>query len=344
MTEGTGKGAEVEVLDALSSPANAPATTSEQVNDIASLANPNPSHREMHVGDFAAMGWKMFPIWHIANGACVCQRGINCEHPGKHPRTRNGVKDATNNLDMLRAWWEIFPGCNWALACGRASGLFVVDIDVKTETDGFESFARFQHEHLSEGLVSATTSVVTGGGGRHLYFRYPSVTVRNRVEWLPGVDVRSDGGYVILPPSTHASGNRYHWQTWVDELADAPAVLIDSIVATSAPRPGPGFPGWVTRTLSDLPDDEVVFEEGLSPGNRNDTMHRLASRWFRELGIQSVYAVKGRAFRVWSRTPQVPPFAWAEVEAAVDSARRFIESEIEKDQAIIAAFARRRLR
>ncbi|OOB90492.1 hypothetical protein B0T42_11325 [Rathayibacter sp. VKM Ac-2630] len=287
------------------------------------------------------MGWKMFPVWHIVNGACACRMGVNCTSPGKHPRTRTGVKEATNNVDVLRAWWESFPGCNWGLACGPGSGLFVIDID--EAKGGFGSFAEFQNDHMPGGLIPPTTSVVSGGAGRHLYFRHPSVRIGNRVGWLPGVDVRGHGGYVILPPSNHISGGRYHWQTWVDDLAEAPSVLIESLLAVPDTGSGPGGPGRIGRTLGDLPDDDVVMGQGLEAGNRNDTMHRLASRWFRELGVHAVYAVKGRAFQVWSRTTQFPPFSWEEAEAAVDSARRFVERENEKDQAIIAAFARRRL-
>jgi putative DNA primase/helicase len=68
------------------------------------------------------------------------------------------------------------------------------------------------------GLLPATLEALTGGGGRHLFFALPSSQiVRNSVGKLgPGVDVRGESGYVVLPPSQHLSGNQYHWANEAD--------------------------------------------------------------------------------------------------------------------------------
>jgi hypothetical protein len=49
----------------------------------------------------------------------------------------------------------------------------------------------------------------SGGAGRHLYFAHPKVLLRNKGGLAPGIDLRGDGGYVVAPPSLHASGVRY---------------------------------------------------------------------------------------------------------------------------------------
>ena len=61
-------------------------------------------------------------------------------------------------------------------------------------------------------------TVSTGGGGRHLFYAHPGVELANTAgrlpgvaEPLPGVDLRGDGGYVVAPPSRHASGRPYWW-------------------------------------------------------------------------------------------------------------------------------------
>src|SRR5688572_18374307 len=90
---------------------------------------------------YAGIGWHVFPTHTLKDGRCTCGRphpvpegvqGVErrkyCESPGKHPRTPNGVDDATNDLDRVRAWWIQWPDSNVAIATGP-SGLFVVDVD-----------------------------------------------------------------------------------------------------------------------------------------------------------------------------------------------------------------------
>ena len=50
------------------------------------------------------LNWPVFPVHSIVNGACTCCKGRGCEHPGKHPRTMRGWKDASTDLAQLQAW------------------------------------------------------------------------------------------------------------------------------------------------------------------------------------------------------------------------------------------------
>src|SRR6266700_6257213 len=70
--------------------------------------------------------WPVLPIHTIAaDGVCTC-RNERCSSPGKHPRTKNGVKDATKDYETVRAWWKRDPDANIGIATG--SGLLVIDI------------------------------------------------------------------------------------------------------------------------------------------------------------------------------------------------------------------------
>jgi putative DNA primase/helicase len=79
---------------------------------------------------YAACKWAVLPIYGFKDKICVC--GIDCETPGKHPRTRRGVKDATSDPKKIRAWWGEWPNANVAIATGRISGLLVLDVDLAT--------------------------------------------------------------------------------------------------------------------------------------------------------------------------------------------------------------------
>src|SRR3712207_7646159 len=46
----------------------------------------------------------------------------DCKHPGKHPRTLHGSKDATSDPDVIREWFTRWPDSNLALRTGADSG------------------------------------------------------------------------------------------------------------------------------------------------------------------------------------------------------------------------------
>lgn len=127
--------------------------------------------------------------------------------PGaKEPLTAHGVKDASDELEQIAAWWRRWPEANVGLACG-ASRRVVLDFDVAKEGyAGAELLDRLLRE-------MPTVASRTGGGGWHLFFRVPDgAVIGNSRGRLPlGVDVRGAGGYVVLPPSVHPSGQRYAW-------------------------------------------------------------------------------------------------------------------------------------
>jgi Bifunctional DNA primase/polymerase, N-terminal len=60
------------------------------------------------------------------------------------------------------------------------------------------------------GLQSSGPLVRTGGGGWH-YYLAPTGLGNAHFRGLEQVDWRGRGGYVIAPPSRHASGQAYQW-------------------------------------------------------------------------------------------------------------------------------------
>src|SRR5580693_10672950 len=77
---------------------------------------------------YAEHGFPVFPVHSALNGCCSCGK-LDCEHPGKHPRTRHGFKDATTDRTKITDFWKKWPDANIAIPTGAASSLLVVDID-----------------------------------------------------------------------------------------------------------------------------------------------------------------------------------------------------------------------
>ncbi|MEK4023506.1 bifunctional DNA primase/polymerase [Sporosarcina sp. FSL W7-1283] len=175
------------------------------------------------------LNWHVFPVHSLRGaGKCTCQN-MNCKQIAKHPIPRNGLKAATNDLEIINQWWGTdYPGANIAIRTGRESGIFVLDVDVH-KVDGRETLEQLteQHEPLPD-----TVESITGSGGSHYLFKYQE-GIGNKVNFQPGLDIRGDGGYIIASPSIHETGTRYEWELSSRPLevliADAPRWLTDLI-------------------------------------------------------------------------------------------------------------------
>src|SRR5262249_18429303 len=132
--------------------------------------------------------------------------------------------------EIIEAWWNAYPIANIAVATGRVSGVFVLDVDVKGGRNGETDLRALEAKH---GKLPVTIETITPTKARHLWFRMPTFPVPNSVGLLaPGLDVRGDGGYVLVPPS-QISGGRYEWSVdSAGEFADAPDWLIPSASVT----------------------------------------------------------------------------------------------------------------
>ena len=141
-----------------------------------------------------------------------------------------GFKIASADPTQVAAWWRQVPTANIGLHPGT-SGRIVFDSDgPEGETFG-----------ATLGLLDdpPTLTVRTGRreGGRHRHFVRPAFAVGNLK--LPGIDVRCDGGYVLMPPSVHPSGRVYAWEDVAAELRPLPAAALAALetASTAAPQP-----------------------------------------------------------------------------------------------------------
>ena len=161
----------------------------------------------------------------------------------KQPRIAGGFRSASTDEETVERWFSL-PDVAIGAATGAASRLAVLDLDAKHGDPAMLLDALAERVGCDP---PRTATSRTGGGGLHLFFRLsPGHTVRSSAgKVAPGADVRGDGGYIILPPSRHASGRRYRWSDEADDgifpaVATAPADWLADLIAATAPsRPAP---------------------------------------------------------------------------------------------------------
>lgn len=172
---------------------------------------------------YITLGWLVFPVHSVdAAGQCTCGTP-NCSNAGKHPATPHGFKDATTDLAQVERWFRPRPvPFNIAVVTGKRSGLTAIDIDMGPGKVGAETWKELIKEHGEPKTLMART----GSGGTHLFFTYTPALKTGNNRLGQHVDVKNDGGCVIVAPSRHKSGGVYAWENWGTPLAPVPACLI----------------------------------------------------------------------------------------------------------------------
>lgn len=211
----------------------------EAADPTPSAASTTPALLEAALA-YAAAGLAVLPLHDTTAGACSC--GRDCEAPGKHPRTRHGIDDASSDPLVIAGWWQRWPTANVGVRTGAVSGVVVLDVDPRH--GGTRTLDDRKRQH---GPLPRTAQVLTGSGGWHFYFTHPGGTEPNTAgRFGDGLDTRGDGGYVVAPPSVHLSGNPYKWLHPLDEASpvelpewlradarrngSAPAAMLDEVI------------------------------------------------------------------------------------------------------------------
>jgi hypothetical protein len=195
----------------------------------------------------------------------LARRGLfvfPCKPRGKEPLTGNGCKDATTDLALIAQWWQQEPEANIGVATGAASHCFVLDIDGE---DAEAELKKLEEQH---GALPPTIEVITARG-RHLYFEWPDMPVRNSAGKVgPGLDIRGEGGYVLAPLSVHPTGRAYAWSVdTANAFAQAPAWLL-----TKANGGNGTGNGAIATPPSEWRD---LVRDGVGTGARNASLAKL---------------------------------------------------------------------
>ena len=236
----------------------------------------------------------------------------------KKPLTSNGFKNATTDENQIREWWQRWPNAMIGAPTGPASRMWVVDVD-QDSVRGIDGMATLTKLIAQYGELPKTLMTITPRGGRHLIFVWANgVEISNSTGKLgPGLDVRGDGGYVILPPSRRADGALYQWDpAGADRAVPAPGWLIE--LARAENRAKKRDKAWARAAL----EQECDAVASAQPGTRNDTLNTAAFNLFQIVagGRLSEQEVRDRLFKAAEACGLVADDGAASVLRTIDSA------------------------
>lgn len=255
---------------------------------------------------YAKAGLHVFPLHSVVNGACSCGNDT-CQSQGKHPRTARGFKDASRGEKEIRAYWSKWPDANIGCATGENSGVVVIDLDVKHGKNASQ-----MKQAMTEGGKSVPDTVCSRTGqyksgdhmerGEHHFYKHPlNMMVMSRANILKsrgieGVDIRGDGGYVVLPPSGHISGVTYEWIAAPGDVDLAP------------------LPEWVLGQQEEIAEGDVqvnvdwesIFNSDVLEGMRNQTATKVAGK-IAQLMPMEAWPVGFELLNNWNQANVNPP-------------------------------------
>jgi hypothetical protein len=162
-----------------------------------------------------------YPIFVEDGVSCSCPKGLNCSNKGKHPVFRYGYIDALNYETLKKSYIKKFAE-NPKLNIGfKVMGYSVLDVDYKHNGDKTLRELQYEYEVDMNNVLS-----VQSGNGRHIYTN--NIDLKNTAGVIgAGLDIRSDGGFIVAPGSQHKSGKFYQWNE-IGEVATIPEDWIES--------------------------------------------------------------------------------------------------------------------
>lgn len=250
------------------------------------------------VNEYVDLGWSVLPV----------------KPEEKRPYMTNWLQYTKTRASKqtVTGWFSTLSNAGVGVVTGKVSNMVVLDIESDCPYPIEDLLRRYPTQMYSR----------TGSGGYHLFYQYPTNVTRvaNRVGIFERADLRTDGGFIVLPPTIHPSGGRYEWIK-----RGAPGAFPTALLDLRS-QPKVQNDGWITEAL-----------RGVSEGGRNDACARLAGYFFKK-GINS--DIVESLLMEWNERND-PPMPVHEVRTTIKSIERshvnvksqFTSLEFEDDSA-----------
>jgi len=218
---------------------------------------------------------------------------------------------------MVKKWWdEQYRFANIAIITGKVSDLTVIDIDTPEGKTKIE-------ESIPESFI--TPIVDTPSGGEHIYCKYQD-GIGNAVRFMAGADIRSEGGYVIAPPSSDARG-AWKWREGCKiggvDIAPMPSSVLKIINAFSLSFPrardANSMPSAL-QSVTSVTRRYMSFDEG----SRDESLFHLANCLIKGgMPIQEIEEfLKLISYKLCN-----PPFSEKDIPIKIKSALKRVETK-----------------
>jgi len=259
---------------------------------------------------YRALGWPVIPLHHImADGYCSCGKGDKCDskNRGKHPtiKTWTPYQKELPSEERIRYWFTDRHK-NIAVVTGKLSKLLVTDYD------GLKAQGIYQR--IIGDRINTIRQKTGGGPDREqdFYIRPEGMHIKNATDLFgegSGVDIRAEGGYVVVPPSI--TKNQYKWiidpvEMGLNDLLQAPKELLQFLIDSGKKtiKEQKNEPDWQNKLLA-----------GVCEGGRNAAAARLFGWWL--LIWKNKQAAFDRLYG-WNQR-NIPPLTDAELRKVADS-------------------------
>ncbi len=205
-----------------------------------------------------SVGLSVIPLCQPKNGGCTgCGEAHSMGHKiGKVPLLPwTQFQSRRASPDEVKEWVRKWPGLNVGVVTGEISNVIVLDLD------GLKGLA-----WLAQQKVYSSVTVNSGSGGKHLWFKNDQSLRNSASKLAPGVDIRGEGGYVVVPPSFHPNGWRYRWGLTPDfsALSVVPTIILEglrnagtSVTASNDKNYVPKPEGWVSDALEEMKNGHI---------------------------------------------------------------------------------------
>ena len=129
----------------------------------------------------------------------------------KNPVTRTGFKAASTDPAAVVRMFSHPAAALIGVPTGEASGVDVLDLDPAHGADIWHA--------ANASRLPLTRAHRSRSGGLHLLFVHAPGVRNSQSRIAPGVDVRGEGGYIIVPPSPgyslHTAARIASWPSWL---------------------------------------------------------------------------------------------------------------------------------